>query len=87
MCIRDSRYAKSRILLDGERHVQLALRPVEQLKKTWTESFEQMKVRLARQFPEWPNPAVFLARVSYSFPLQQTTLPIAKRRLVRLLMG
>ena len=45
-----------------------------------------MKVRLARQFPEWPNRCL-LACVSYSFPLRQTTLPIAKRRLVRLLMG
>lgn len=85
--VNNYRYAKSRILLNGEQHVQLALNPVEQLKKSWTETFEQMKVRLTRQFPEWPNPAVFLARVSYSFPLQQTTLPVAKRRLIRLLIG
>ena len=31
--VNNYRYAKSRVLLDGERHVQLALRPVEQLKK------------------------------------------------------
>ena len=59
---------------------------IKKLKKAWTDTFIQMKVRLARQFPEWPNPAVFLARVSYSFPLQQTTLPVAKRRLIRLLI-
>ncbi|MDA1336460.1 MAG: hypothetical protein O2818_06175 [Bacteroidetes bacterium] len=85
--VNNYRYTKSRIILNGERHVQLSLNPIEQLKKSWTETFEQMKLRLARQFPEWPNPAVFLARVSYSFPLQQTTLPVAKRRLVRFLMS
>lgn len=84
--VNNYRYAKSKLILNGEHHVQLSLSPVEQVKKTWTETFEQMKIRLARQFPEWPNPAVFLARVSYSFPLQQTTLPVAKRRLVRYLM-
>ena len=85
--VNNYRYAKSPIILNGQRHVQLSLKPVEQLKKSWAETFEQMKVRLARQFPDLPNPAVFLARVSYSFPLQQTTLPVAKRRLVRLLIG
>ena len=85
--VHNYRYAKSPIILNGERHVQLSLTPVEQLKKSWAETFEHMKVRLARQFPELPNPAVFLARVSYSFPLQHTTLPVAKRRLVRLLLG
>jgi hypothetical protein len=85
--VNNYRYAKSPILLNGERHVQLSLKPVEQLRKSVTETFEHMKVRLARQFPELPNPAVFLARVSYSFPLQQSTLPVAKRRLVRFLMG
>jgi len=84
--VNNYRYAKSPIIFNGERHVQLSLKPIEQLQKSWTETFEQMKVRLARQFPDWPNPAVFLARVSYSFPLQQTTLPVAKRRLVRLLL-
>jgi hypothetical protein len=84
--VNNYRYAKSPIILNGERHVQLSLKPIEQLQKSWTETFEQMKVRLARQFPDWPNPAVFLARVSYSFPLQQTTLPVAKRRLVRFLL-
>jgi hypothetical protein len=85
--VNNYRYAKSRILLNGDPHVQLSLNPVERVKKSWSETFEHMKVRLARQFPELPNPAVFLARVSYSFPLQQSTLPVAKRRLVRLLLG
>jgi hypothetical protein len=46
-----------------------------------------MKIRLTKEFPDWPNPAVFLARMSYTFPLQEAALPVAKRRLMQALQN
>jgi hypothetical protein len=44
-----------------------------------------MKLRLTREFPDWPNPAVYLARMSYTFPLREAALPVARRRLLHAL--
>ena len=79
------RYSKSNILINGEPHVRMKVDPVERIKKSLNESFEHMKLRLTREFPDWPNPAVYLARMSYTFPLREAALPVARRRLLHAL--
>ncbi len=46
-------------------------------------TYEQIKVRLARKNKSLPNPATFLVFSKLSFPLSETLLPIAKRLLVK----
>jgi hypothetical protein len=65
--------------------MRMKMTPVERVKKSLNETFEHMKIRLTREYPDWPNPAVFLARMSYTFPLQEAALPVAKRRLLHAL--
>lgn len=79
------RFAKSRIVLNGEPHVRMKMQPLAELKKSAFESFETMKIRIIREFPELPNPAVYLAQSSFSFPLRESLLPVARRQLMRFL--
>jgi len=79
--------APQTIIIDDEPHVRLKTHPVERVKKSLNETFEHMKVRLTKEFPDWPNPAVFLARMSYTFPLREAALPVAKKRLMQALQN
>ena len=47
------------------------------------QTFEQIKLKLARQFMELPNPAVFLIESKQFFPYQSTLVPVAKRLVVQ----
>ncbi len=46
-------------------------------------TYEQIKVNLAKKNKSLPNPATFLVFSKLSFPLSETLLPIAKRILVK----
>jgi|TARA_B100001093_G_C26847177_1_gene1023398 hypothetical protein len=85
--VNNYRFSKSNIIIDDEPHVRLKTHPVERVKKSLNETFEHMKVRLTKEFPDWPNPAVFLARMSYTFPLREAALPVAKKRLMQALQN
>ncbi len=50
-----------------------------------TQSYESVKYKLIAQNNELPNPAVYAVEFKQSYPLPETMLPVAKRRLVRLL--
>ncbi len=50
---------------------------------TFTRTFENYKLELIQAKREWPNPATWLVSTSAMLPLQETLLPVAKRRLVR----
>ncbi|HRI78831.1 MAG TPA: hypothetical protein PLR06_04780 [Cyclobacteriaceae bacterium] len=50
---------------------------------TYSNTYEQMKLRLIRQYAELPNPAAFLVLSKMRFPHQQTLVPVAKRLLVK----
>jgi hypothetical protein len=77
------RFQRSWIERDDERLTQLEVERIEQFRKSMTESFEQAKLALIRRFSAWPNPATFMARSTLALPLQETLLPVAKRRLLR----
>lgn len=46
-----------------------------------------VKLDLLAQHPDLPNPATFCFRSAIDFPFEQTTLPVAKRKLMRHLYG
>ena len=46
-------------------------------------TYEQIKSELLRHRKQLPNPAVYSIETELSFPVEETLLPIAKRRLVK----
>lgn len=46
-------------------------------------SFEQIKLRLMREFTDLPNPSTYLITSKLKFPFTQTLMPVAKRLLVK----
>ena len=50
---------------------------------TFTNTYEQMKLMLIRQYSDLPNPAAFLVLSRMKFPYLQTLVPVAKRLLVK----
>ncbi len=60
-------------------HVQY----LESATKSLANTFEAIKIDLLRKYKSLPNPATFLVCSQYSFPFQETLLPIAKRKLMR----
>ncbi len=76
------RYIKSLIEIENERLQQLELKLVDRHTKRITDTFEQMKLRLIKRFKELPNPAAFLVRSKLTVPLNETLLPVARRKLL-----
>jgi len=81
------RYKRSKIQLNSEPYLQLELTPIEQRRRRLAETFESIKLEFARKFTDLPNPATFLARCSFSFPLEPSLLPIVRRSLLRRLQA
>ena len=48
-----------------------------------TNTYEQMKMTLVKQYADLPNPAAFLVLSKMKFPYLQTLVPVAKRLLVK----
>ena len=48
-----------------------------------TRTFESIKLELIKRHKDLPNPATFLIRSSFVYPISQTLLPMAKRLLIR----
>jgi len=46
-------------------------------------TFEQIKLRLIREFTDLPNPSTYLVTSKLKFPFSQTLMPVAKRLLVK----
>ncbi len=49
----------------------------------YSNTYEQMKLTLIRQYSDLPNPAAFLVLSKMKFPYLQTLVPVAKRLLVK----
>lgn len=58
------------------RHVLTAQRSI-------SNTYEQMKSSLIRQYAELPNPSVYLVLAKICIPFDQTLMPVAKRLLVK----
>lgn len=50
-------------------------------------TYESVKYKLIEQNKELPNPAAYALEFKYSYPLSETMLPVAKRKLIRLIAG
>ncbi|MCS6968511.1 MAG: hypothetical protein RMJ44_07530 [Cytophagales bacterium] len=50
---------------------------------TLTQTYEHLKLNLARRFAHLPNPATFAVIAKISCPLEESLLPIARRALVK----
>jgi hypothetical protein len=61
----------------------LETRLIEKTHYTFTNTYEQMKLTLIRQYADLPNPAAFLVLSRMKFPYLQTLVPVAKRLLVK----
>jgi hypothetical protein len=51
--------------------------------KSIANTYEQIKLKLIREFSDLPNPATYLVLSQLRFPLTQTLMPVAKRLLVK----
>lgn len=58
---------------------------LETCRRTIVHTYERMKTDLLRTRTAMPNPAVYSLETELTYPLEETLLPIAKRRLVRYL--
>jgi hypothetical protein len=50
---------------------------------SFSNTYEQLKLRLMREFTDLPNPATYLVLSRLHFPFFQTLMPVAKRLLVK----
>jgi len=60
-------------------HTQL----ISTLERSFSNTYEQMKLKLIRQFSDLPNPATYLVVSKLKFPIVQTLMPVAKRLLIK----
>jgi len=51
--------------------------------RSFSNSYENMKLQLLKEFTELPNPSVYLITSKLKFPYVQTLMPIAKRLLIK----
>lgn len=80
------RYTASQLVEHGDRY--RALRTCEvltvQYRHVWYAP-ETVKHQLIEQYPDLPNPATFSCETDLDFPYAESILPVAKRKLMRLL--
>jgi hypothetical protein len=50
-----------------------------------TNTYENIKSELIRNRKDLPNPAVYSIETDLKYPVEETLLPVAKRRLVKFL--
>jgi len=51
--------------------------------RSFSNTYEQIKLKLIRQFSDLPNPATYLVVSKLKFPIAQTLMPVAKRLLIK----
>ena len=56
---------------------------LQQLQRTMANTYENIKSELIKVRTDLPNPAVYSIETEYSFPVEETLLPVAKRSLVK----
>jgi len=56
---------------------------IDNWKRSITGTYEHIKSELIKRWKDLPNPAVYSIETNLNFPVDETILPIAKRRLVK----
>ena len=60
---------------------------VETIKKSMMNTFENIKLDLVKRYKHLPNPATYLVESKYVLPLEETLLPIAKKKVVEVMFA
>jgi hypothetical protein len=56
---------------------------IQSEERSLASTYESIKQQLIRYHSQLPNPAVYSIETDYSFPIEETLLPVAKRSLVK----
>ncbi len=67
----------------NDKYRALKAQYVDEWERNFVNTFENIKITLLKNRKNVPTPAVYAIEVKSDFPLEETTLPIAKRSLVR----
>lgn len=76
-------YAISRIKRAENQYRVVGTEYVGEFSASFTVTYHSIKIELVRTRPKLPNPAVFAVESEFGFPLEESTLPIAKRMLLK----
>jgi hypothetical protein len=66
-----------------ERYRSIKTRFIDNWVRSFSNTYEHIKSELIRNLKDLPNPAVYSIETELNFPVEETLLPVAKRRLVR----
>ncbi len=66
-----------------EKYRGIHTRYLETVKKKITSTYENLKLKLIRKYPDLPNPATYLVDIKQDIPFHETVMPVAKRLLVK----
>ncbi len=66
-----------------ERYRSIKTRFIDNWERSFSNTYEQIKSELIRNLRDLPNPAVYSIETDLNFPVEETLLPVAKRRLVK----
>ncbi|MCS7019374.1 MAG: hypothetical protein RMJ87_09115 [Cytophagales bacterium] len=83
---RDTRIYTYHITIFEDRHERfrgIHTQYLETVNITLTQTYEHLKLSLARRFTHLPNPATFVIIAKVACPLEESLLPIARRALVK----
>lgn len=80
------RYQTSVFTNSSEQYRSINTTFVSAVTKSISNTLENIKVNLAKQFAFLPNPASYLVHSKLHFPVSHTLLPVAKRMLIRQLV-
>jgi hypothetical protein len=78
-------YRYSITIFDNSIEVLRSIRTQYVLKaeRNLSNTYEQLKLKLIREFTDLPNPATYLVLSRLKFPFQSTLMPVAKRLLAK----
>lgn len=68
-----------------ERYRSIKTQFLENRTRSIAGTYEQIKAELIRLKKDLPNPAVYAIETTLSYPIEETLLPVAKRRLVKVI--
>ncbi len=82
------RYEMSLYAGDGDRYRALKTIELEPRRlSNWVGTPEDIKISLVKDHTDLPNPATYYMNTDLDFPYEETILPVAKRKLMRVLIS
>jgi len=77
------RYTKSRVIQNDDAFLELRLQCVESRPISRLEQAENVKWSLIKRHKDLPQPATYHVHLDWNIPINQTLLPIARRKLLQ----